>query len=724
MKKQLHILAFIFVTVISIFLFCCKKAQEKSANVSKTLQTSEVDFQIQEIMVPVPERGKWGVIGKAGQWIIKPQFDFVEEFEDGLAKANLGGRNYFGGETYGGQWGFIDKTGRWAISPQFDEAEKFEDGLARARIGGKENTNGEKEGGKWGFIDKTGTWVINPQFDYVDRFKEDLARANLDGKQENYGYMTKGGRWGFIDKAGTWAIRPQFDSVDIFLEDLAGASIGGKPDKDGWLTGGKWGFINKMGEWVISPQFDSVGKFTNGLAEASIKVKPDRDTSANRGRWGFIDKTGKWLISPEFDDLQSFADGLAGARKAGKWGFINETGEWIINPQFDSVRSFEFGLAVANIGGTAAGHAIAEGGKWGFIDKTGEWVANPQFAFVGWFRDGLARANIDGKPGEFFTVNGGKWGFIDKTGKWAINPQFDSVDDFEDGLAKANVGGKAVFITEMEGGKWGVIDKKGRWVINPLFDDDPFPYSKIELISGAIRIIVKEKYVVYDRAGKKIWSEDDTEYKPTGEKVQDTIGTGFYVSADGHVLTNSHIVNGAKKILISGQNAEIVNEDMQNDLALLRVSAKPASYAIFSKATLANVGEDICTYGFPLTSILSATGSLSVGTVSSLSGVGNNISQMQISVLVQPGNSGGPILNRKGHVIGVLVSKLDEQTVATLTGHIPENVNFAINAVTVKAFLDFNKIPYRKSGLFSFKKSNEKIAAEAQKYTVKIECFR
>ncbi len=92
--------------------------------------------------------------------------------------------------------------------------------------------------------------------------------------------------------------------------------------------------------------------------------------------------------------------------------------------------------------------------------------------------------------------------------------------------------------------------------------------------------------------------------------------------------------------------------------------------------------------GFPLPGLLASEANVTTGTVSALAGIGNDTRFLQMTAPVQPGNSGGPLLDLEGRVVGVVVSKLDALKVASATGDIPQNVNFAIKAGVVRSFLD------------------------------------
>ena len=99
----------------------------------------------------------------------------------------------------------------------------------------------------------------------------------------------------------------------------------------------------------------------------------------------------------------------------------------------------------------------------------------------------------------------------------------------------------------------------------------------------------------------------------------------------------------------------------------------------------------------------------------------NDVRFIQISAPVQPGNSGGPLFDSSGYVIGVVVAKLDAVKVAEITGDVPQNVNFAVNWAEVRAFLDDAGVPYRKE-ISQHSVPTSSIAATATQVAIAIEC--
>ena len=209
------------------------------------------------------------------------------------------------------------------------------------------------------------------------------------------------------------------------------------------------------------------------------------------------------------------------------------------------------------------------------------------------------------------------------------------------------------------------------------------------------------------------------------EKAQ--VGTAFFVSKQGHLLTNRHVVGDCQQVRLAGSDKplKVLPQDEANDLALLQMTGKPKAVAVFRAANNLRQGESIAAYGYPLQGTLAAGGNLSPGVVSALAGLGNNASQIQITAPVQQGNSGGPVLDGKGQVVGVVVQKLDAVKVAKLTGDVPQNVNFAVNESTARAFLDSNQVQYKTGGWWSFgQKDLTEIAEDARTYTVVVECWK
>lgn len=128
-------------------------------------------------------------------------------------------------------------------------------------------------------------------------------------------------------------------------------------------------------------------------------------------------------------------------------------------------------------------------------------------------------------------------------------------------------------------------------------------------------------------------------------------------------------------------------------------------------------GEDIVVAGYPLHGLLSSGLTVTKGIVSSTRGPRDNQDIIQITAPVQLGNSGGPVLDSSGHVIGVVFSKLNALKFARITGSIPQNINFAVSAGSTRAFLDGYSVPYDTAPSDRIVHTAD-IAEKAQDYTV------
>ncbi|MTH57872.1 S1 family peptidase [Paracoccus litorisediminis] len=178
--------------------------------------------------------------------------------------------------------------------------------------------------------------------------------------------------------------------------------------------------------------------------------------------------------------------------------------------------------------------------------------------------------------------------------------------------------------------------------------------------------------------------------KPAELTLQGT-GTAFFVSEQGHLITNAHVVEGCELLKIDGRDIILIAVDENFDLALIKdIPQRIPAVAKFASRPAA-LNADITIAGYPLTGILSGL-NITRGSVSSLKGPAGDPIRMQISAPVQPGNSGGPAVDATGHVVGVVVSKLDAKLIAETIGDIPQNVNFAVRGEMAKLFLFQNNV--------------------------------
>lgn len=172
-------------------------------------------------------------------------------------------------------------------------------------------------------------------------------------------------------------------------------------------------------------------------------------------------------------------------------------------------------------------------------------------------------------------------------------------------------------------------------------------------------------------------------------------GTGFAISSNGIIVTNYHVIEGAKTIKIRGVNsdfnktykAKVLVSDKNNDLALIQIddysftSISTIPYTL--KTKLANVGESIFALGYPLRAAMGDEIKLTNGIISSKTGFQGDITSYQVSAPVQPGNSGGPLFDSNGNVIGIINAKLT----------IAENASYAVKTSYLMNLLELLNTP-------------------------------
>lgn len=214
---------------------------------------------------------------------------------------------------------------------------------------------------------------------------------------------------------------------------------------------------------------------------------------------------------------------------------------------------------------------------------------------------------------------------------------------------------------------------------------------------------------------------------PASKPAKPKSGTGFVVSANGHIVTNHHVIDGCNDLKgnLTGEAAmvlRVVSSDANNDLALLQAPST-ATFKEFARIRDRSIrsGDSVVAIGFPFHGLLTSDFTVTTGIVSSLSGMRNDSRFLQISAPVQPGNSGGPLFDTTGQIVGVVTGKLDGLRVAVATGSIPENINFAIKTGALRDFLDNSVVPYQTAEPKGELKTTD-IAGNARAYTMLISC--
>ena len=168
-------------------------------------------------------------------------------------------------------------------------------------------------------------------------------------------------------------------------------------------------------------------------------------------------------------------------------------------------------------------------------------------------------------------------------------------------------------------------------------------------------------------------------------------GSGFLITEDGFLVTNEHVVKDAGQIrLLTSAGmiaAKVVKVDAANDLALLKAEGRFAALPVVSSRGV-RLGGTVATVGFPNIGLQGFAPKLAKGDVAALSGASDDARYFQISVPVQPGNSGGALVDERGNVVGVVSAKLSARAALAASGTLPENVNYAVKSSFLLGFLE------------------------------------
>lgn len=520
--------------------------------------------------------GNYFVIDHTGKKLNEQPYDLIRSFSEGRAAFNKGGlwkSKRYGGEQkmVGGKWGFLDASGNPVVNAEYDYVYDFENGVAKVRLGDQTywiDKNGNKtappvaaeesklkifcEPGSFGYLNLKGEWMIQPQFYAAHEFSEGLAAAmtlrasDMDCDEPEMSDGLYSGRnafdvahlwnagtrrrnrneetvedlhkplrrlFGYIDLSGNMVIPAKYEFAMPFHENRAYVCFRGK-----------WGVIDRQGNWIMAPVLDWLDQmsylnssyydynrydyFSNSDYDFSrrregLKRITDQAPSTDlyffsegmgavsyEGKFGFIDTAGKIVVAPVYDKIMPFSQGLAAVRHNDKWGYIDKTGKEIIPFHFREAGSFsDNGLAVVGTSMKESGLKSPEEDLeyeeygetfYGYIDRSGKWAIKPQFSSAGDFSEGLAVAS----------VNYNMKGYIDKTGKFVIPAKYDNADSFHNGFA-------FVHIRTFE---YVYIDKSGK--ISKIYSKDHPPAEKERPL--IVHTDASGRYGFVDEKGKEV----------------------------------------------------------------------------------------------------------------------------------------------------------------------------------------------------------------------------
>jgi len=239
-------------------------------------------------------------------------------------------------------------------------------------------------------------------------------------------------------------------------------------------------------------------------------------------------------------------------------------------------------------------------------------------------------------------------------------------------------------------------------------------------INGIIKYKVYDKFDTYKIDNSSKSQVEQPSISNTEKRINGS-GTGFIITKDGYIVTCHHVIKDANeiKIIIGGSEypAKLVRDDPNNDLALLKINGSFPAIA-FSPNRSAKMGQEVFTIGYPNPSLQGVNAKITKGTINSLTGFQDDLRLYQVSVPVQPGNSGGALLNENGNILGIIVAMLSAKTTFKISGSLPQNVNYAVKSMYAQAMLDTLPEVYNK--LLAPSKSKSNAVERVKKSTVMV----
>lgn len=169
-------------------------------------------------------------------------------------------------------------------------------------------------------------------------------------------------------------------------------------------------------------------------------------------------------------------------------------------------------------------------------------------------------------------------------------------------------------------------------------------------------------------------------------------GTGFFVSTHGHLLTNFHVVEDAQELSVvtaggDSYPASVLKMDPANDIALIKVDLPTPALKLGPVHEIRR-GDAITALGYPLIELQGQEMKATFGRVNAVSGAAGDVRYFQIDAPIQPGNSGGPVLDEHGRVVGIATATASTIGVARAKGYLPQNVNYAVKVSYARPLLE------------------------------------
>lgn len=673
-----------------------------------------------------------GLINKEGNFIVElsDTVTNVQNFVNGFAKYNCGLRIgiinkegrviipaihrdvilnidadnlYFcvvGSSDGDSDWFMADKYGN-TIGPRCDSINYgFKNGLCPVKI---------KE--KWGYMNTLGEIAIQPQYDYAETFADnDLASVKKEGN-----YL-------FIDKAGNQVLK--YDHIfNGFSKNRASVLIDGKKC-----------LINNHGEIICNINADKTYPFRDDNYALTIK-----DNKAS-----LIDTLGNIVLTTEYGFIGTFNNGIAEVKNENKFGcgFIDITGKEIIPFEYHTFNHSIIDDNVSPIRGVCAIDLTEDNLQFCniYYDLKGNMIWQDILPSIKNIPDEPERDDFveyfDSRLGELDPIEGIYYVTFKTYYQDRDNLSYIGLNDTKSQFyAIAKSEDENTFMAHCVDGtnrawvnKFVKIGDTNNYAIMKIDEDNDYSSE------GRVAVDSPAEFNFRLEQGHNNWYnffvtyEFVRDYPPMSEyekilKVEWT-GSGFAI-ADGYIVTNYHVTSGANTILVRGVNGNMNNRfkgyviasDKEHDISIIKIVDKDfeslGKIPYIVGKSMIDVGDSIFVLGYPMTDTMGEEVKLTDGIISAGSGYKGDVSMYQISAAVQPGNSGGPVFNSEGNVVGIVCGKHSSA----------ENANYAIKTSYLYSLINSANvgiIPARENRIKD--KELSKKVEQLKNYVYIIEC--
>jgi TPR repeat protein len=403
------------------------------------------------------------------------------------------------------------------------------------------------------------------------------------------------------------------------------------------------------------------------------------------------------------------------AEAQSKLGLCYANGQGLVKDNAEAVKWYrlaaEQGLAVAQY---SLGHSYYHGRgvkknaveavKWyRLAAEQGDAAAQCQLGYLYFIGEGVEKDVVEGT-------------------KWSRKAAEQG-----DALAQNNLGvsyilGEGVVKNDIEGYKWRLLAAaQGNELAKKGIPSNERQLSSAQRAEGQR---LAQEWEAKHAKRKAVQGPEQRSAIESSDAESKVTGTGFLITQNGYLVTNHHVVKDSDKVRVQTASglldAVVIRTDGASDLALLKVTGTFDALPVVS-SRIASLGATVATVGFPNIGLQGFEPKLSKGDISSLSGIQDDVRHFQISVPVQPGNSGGPLFDERGNVVGVVTSQLSQEAALKSTGTLAQSVNYAVKSSYLLSFLE--AIPEVSDGLLEAKTNDQKFEAvvdDVKKATVLI----